>query len=269
MRYQPELKHFDRPTLEKHYRHKSFETDIFMGIFDILANVGRGYLELNGAKERMESVKGFQFIPINSNSVIWQIYNAMEIMERTKVYEVEEKKRARMRYGHELPMRFLDAGCGIGNVLMIARKIASWIGINALVTGVEYDSRTADIAEIISGFSYDKFKVVRGNVFDFPDYDKLEIVYFYHPLRDQMEQIKFELMVFSSVKLGTIVIDNLGLLRDNYVYSERMESLEYKRRVKREDWDTSAPKLVIDGHVFEKVRNVVNVENHYGWQRIV
>lgn len=106
---------------------------------------------------------------------------------------------------------FLDAGCGIGNVMALADNMGF------TVHGVELCRRNARIARKVCR-TWDvekdhKFesenKVFCCNLFNFKHYHKYDVIYYYCPMDNTKLEKKFELMVEDKMKVGAILAPSL------------------------------------------------------------
>lgn len=109
--------------------------------------------------------------------------------------------------GHKVePAKFMDAGCGVGNVLQFARTVF-FTRNKMLFHGIEYDERTADRAEWFLNCEMNKdFKIIRGDILTFRNYVDYDIIYFYRPFYNYDLQDKFELYVREQMKVGAVLI---------------------------------------------------------------
>jgi len=72
--------------------------------------------------------------------------------------------------------KFLDVGCGIGDKVLIAKEL----GFDA--HGIEKDEKLFKIADIYLP------NIQNIDAFDFEDYDKFDVIYAYHPFKDEEKQ---------------------------------------------------------------------------------
>lgn len=94
---------------------------------------------------------------------------------------------------------FIDAGCGIGYVPLIAKKI----GFGHTV-GIDIEPENIKNAkELMYGPT---FKI--GDIFD-EDYSKYDVIYYYCPIKVVEIQKKFELKVEREMKKGAILYPHL------------------------------------------------------------
>lgn len=146
--------------------------------------------------------------------------------------------------GKGLP-KFCDAGCGVGNVMMVA-KMAGFE-----VHGVEYDPRLVRWAErLCRDFYYDigaYGHVQRGDLLKNPRrWTKFDVVYYYCPMNDPAMQNKFELMLEDNLKVGGFIVAHLKK-------SGRINSDQRFVRVHLKD--VKGRNIQRDGVTFQKIRS--------------
>ena len=129
----------------------------------------------------------FPFIPADSNRVLHLLNEAV------KYYG---KKGISTKF-----LKFLDAGCGIGNVL----AIANLMGFQAY--GVEIDDKSIRVAEKLVTNPYEiYFKIIKRDILTFKNYSHYDVIYFYYPLCDSKKQKEFETKLTNDMKVGAIII---------------------------------------------------------------
>ncbi len=97
--------------------------------------------------------------------------------------------------------RFLDVGCGIGNILLVAEQY----GFD--VFGFEKDEASCRFAMEILG----KERVWLEDAWKFEKYADFDVVYFFRPLPEAGPQSKLEQLIEDRIKPGAILIGNLRL----------------------------------------------------------
>ena len=111
----------------------------------------------------------FRFIPADLDQVLYFL---------SKVVKYYNKKGIST---HSL--KFLDAGCGIGNVL----TIANLMGFQA--HGIEIDNKNIRIAKkLVTNSCEIHFKIIKGNILTFKNYSNYNVIYFYCPLYSQKKE---------------------------------------------------------------------------------
>lgn len=139
------------------------------------------------------------------------------------------------RYGIR---KFLDAGCGIGNIMVLAKEI----GFD--VHGLEIDPKT--IAKAKEVFPHIHGHIEKYNILTYKDYGKYDVIYYYQPLRDKDREVRFELRVENQMKVGAIVFP-IG--KDSF-------EISLDKRFKRHNMDVKAVSptgKVCLGTFYEKV----------------
>lgn len=132
--------------------------------------------------------KSYPFIPYGTRTAVAQIMKAYDVLDsarRPNTYSV---------------YKFLDAGCGIGNTMLLARKI----GLDAY--GLEIDPTILRFAKEI-GICPNN--IIKQNILTYKSYGKYDIIYFYRPIKNGAKQTKFEKHVKDQMKQGAILIPNL------------------------------------------------------------
>lgn len=150
---------------------------------------------------------GWHFIPLETYRVIQQLKFAKEYAARTRT-DNEVKNN-----------RFLDAGCGPGNIIMLAKDMGmSYYGSHH---GIELDKEAADLGRILTGSFRSAKESIRGiyngafthifngDIVTFKYYKRYGIIYYYCPIKLHPLQVLFEERLEDSVLKNTILIPNL------------------------------------------------------------
>ena len=119
-------------------------------------------------------------------------------------------------------IKFLDCGCGIGNVVILAR----FAGFDAY--GVEYDKQTLKRGkEVLPLFGVESSKLHQGDLLEYPDFDKYDVLYGYCPMSHGGKERTFEKKLYKDMKIGAMLIgigagkrEQVG--RNEYVYFQRL-----------------------------------------------
>lgn len=185
-----ERKMLGQITKEETDKLRYYQADLYHDTLKILAC---GLDKYGGAKRRNDKKRYWKYIPENSHRVLKAIKLSCEYLE------------ARGKYKEDL--KFIDCGCGIGNVLSTAK----FVGLKNLY-GIEYDEKTYNIAWAMKEILKDgwgngtKCSVRKGDILNHNGYNKYDIIYYYCPIDDWKLQQKFERKVADTCKKGTIVI---------------------------------------------------------------
>ncbi len=97
--------------------------------------------------------------------------------------------------------RFLDVGCGIGNVLLVAEQY----GFD--VYGVEKDEYSCRTARELVG----EERIWLEDAWEFDRYGEFDVVYFFRLLPDAGPQARLEKMIEERIRPGGVLIANLRL----------------------------------------------------------
>jgi hypothetical protein len=162
----------------------------------------------------------YSYIAMDISTVKQEIEIASNLLKATK------KRQAPI---------FLDAGCGIGVTLMIARQN----GFKPF--GIEFNVKLAEIA-VMLGDVWPRSDIFIGDIMDYKDYSKCDVIYYYCPFENVEMQKKFEKLVENNAKKGAIIIANLK--QDN--------TIEKDKRFKR---------IIFEGHTYEGSKNQI-------WQKV-
>ena len=98
----------------------------------------------------------------------------------------------------EHPTRFLDVGCGIGNVLLFAEQF----GFETY--GIEKDEYPFKIAAKLIG----EDRIAQADIWSYDGYGEYEVIYYYRPFSGREQQLRFERLIEDTMKAGGILIAN-------------------------------------------------------------
>ncbi len=98
----------------------------------------------------------------------------------------------------QLPLRFLDIGCGIGNILLLAELM------DFEVFGIEKDTGSLSIACSLVG----EESVGREDIWNYTKIGEFDVVYYFRPFCEKKRQLLFEQRIEDSLKPGAILIAN-------------------------------------------------------------
>ena len=96
------------------------------------------------------------------------------------------------------PPRFLDVGCGIGNILLFAEQF----GFEAY--GIEKDEYPFQVAAKLIG----EEKIAQTDIWNYSGYGDYEVIYYYRPFSGREQQLHFERLIEDNMKTGGILIAN-------------------------------------------------------------
>jgi len=149
----------------------------------------------------------YPFIPITTGRIFRTFYKLREFLN---------KRAGKTTYIHEplasiyddKKVRFLDAGCGIGNVLFMANHF----GLANQFIGLEYFEKTAEAAEMFLGlknpntWSRCGYEIRRRDILTYRHYKQYDFIYYFHPFSDNKKEGEFERRIEDQMKVGAILI---------------------------------------------------------------
>jgi SAM-dependent methyltransferase len=134
--------------------------------------------------------------------------------------------------GYGSPERkFLDAGCGIGNILVLAL----YSELCNRVYGLEYFPKTLAAAEKFlephRGLGY-SIKVRKADITTYKSYGNYDVIYYYCPLSNHDKEVAFEESVEDQMKIGAVLLPySKGSKRINK--DPRFERVDIGSKLKR------------------------------------
>lgn len=93
---------------------------------------------------------------------------------------------------------FLDVGCGIGNVMLLAEQMGF------AVYGLEKDRQPCAVARRL----FDPQRVSDRDIWEYNDYHRYRVIYYFRPFADRELQQRFELMIEDRLQPGGVLIAN-------------------------------------------------------------
>lgn len=96
------------------------------------------------------------------------------------------------------PLKFIDIGCGIGNILLLAELMEFEI------FGIEKDTSSLEIARNLIGDA----AVSQENIWNYTRLNEFDVVYYFRPFCEKTHQLRFEQRVEDHLKPGAILIAN-------------------------------------------------------------
>lgn len=94
--------------------------------------------------------------------------------------------------------RFLDVGCGIGNIMLFAEQLGF------AVYGIEKDPYPYSIAARLFG----EEKVGQHDIWAYDQYALFDVIYYFRPFSDHEPQKRFERMIEERMRPGALLIAN-------------------------------------------------------------
>lgn len=157
------------------------ELDIFFGIINRFI----GYFTRDSIRASQNDTRSeYPFVPMDSRQAYAQISLARDLLRRQK----------KMAAGAS----FLDVGCGIGNVLLMAEMM------DFKVYGIEKDAYPYTIARKLMGDDC----VAQDDIWQFGRYHDFDVIYYFRPFAEKKLQTDFERMIEAKLKPGGILIAN-------------------------------------------------------------
>jgi len=157
------------------------EKDILFGIINRFI----GYFTRDSQRESTNNEDAeYPFVPMDTRQMIEQVQLARATLQK--------------RQENQHIYTFIDIGCGIGNVLLAAEQL------DFEVFGIEKDPYPCKIAQKLIG----ETQVRMEDIWDFNDYGKFDVIYYFRPFHDGNTQKRFELHIENSLKPGGILIAN-------------------------------------------------------------
>jgi len=118
---------------------------------------------------------------------------------------------------------FLDAGCGVGNIVMLAHAV----GFDAY--GIEYDLKTLNRGKkLFEQFRLDPGRLMKGDILEFNNYHIYDVIYTYCPMVNHKLEQQFEDKARREAKKGAIFI-GMGT-QSNYTDPVTGERLFFQRQ---------------------------------------
>ena len=149
-------------------------------------------------KSKIEyNVGSYPFIPKQVESVIRQF-----LVLKSNLCDIPQWS------GHKTKKpKFLDAGCGIGNILVFAKSIELLEDRKSIYCGLEYFDHTIKAAKrYLKTYPYDNIKIRKADILTYKSYDQYDIIYYYCPFCNKKKEKLFEKRVEDQMKTGAILI---------------------------------------------------------------
>ena len=158
------------------------ERDIFFGIINRFI----GYFTRDSQRQSQNDPESeYSFVPMDTR----QVYNQLQFVHGFLTGS---------RQGASEPLSFLDIGCGIGNVLLIAELM------EFKVKGLEKDEYPFTIAAKLIGHE----QVVQQDIWEYDLYHTFDVIYYFRPFHEGNLQRRFERFIEDQLKSGGVLIAN-------------------------------------------------------------
>lgn len=104
------------------------------------------------------------------------------------------------RHNYASRKKFLDIGCGIGNVILLAQAVGY------AADGLEYDPKTYKAAKSVCGGR--GAKIFKADMNKFSHYGDYDVLYYYQPMVGGLDMRKFACKLAEEMKPGAYVISH-------------------------------------------------------------
>jgi len=159
------------------------QQDIFFNVINRFV----GFYSRDAAKHTQNNTDTeYPFVAMDTRQVFSQMEFAAQLFDTSPDILPEKQPR------------FLDIGCGIGNVLLIAEQF----GFN--VYGIEKDHYPCSVARRLIG----EEKIEQYDIWTYGGLAEFEVLYYFRPFSGREQQLRFEKLVEDSMKKGAILIAN-------------------------------------------------------------
>ncbi|HID97572.1 MAG TPA: class I SAM-dependent methyltransferase [Thermodesulfobacteriaceae bacterium] len=165
------------------FREIDEEKEIF---FNIINRYVGFYTRQAHKRTRNNTSSEYPFLPMDSR----QVYAQIDFVKRY----LDTRDPATPGNSHS----FLDVGCGIGNILLIAEEF------RFEVFGLEKDEYPFAMASELIG----QDRIFREDIRNYKNYGDFDVIYYYCPLTDGPPQMELEILIEDQMKPGAILIAN-------------------------------------------------------------
>ena len=143
-------------------------------------------------------VGSYPFIPIALPYIIRNFIAIRKWVKKQNRYYIKATE-------YNKKSSFLDAGSGIGNVLMVAKaaKLAKHF------TGIEFNKPTHKLAKKFINNKDKDFSLLLDDVLTYNNYSAFDIIYYYSPLNVGILEIHLEELIEDEASVGTIIIPKM------------------------------------------------------------
>lgn len=170
------------------------ERDIFFGIINRFI----GYFTRDSQRQSQNDPESeYPFVPMDTR----QVYDQLRFVH-TFLTNSDSEQLANE------PLSFLDIGCGIGNVLLVAEMM------EFSVEGLEKDEYPFSVAAKLIG----QEKVVQSDIWEYDHYHTFDVIYYFRPFHEGNLERRFERFIEDQLKPGGILIANRKM--DNSIESD-------------------------------------------------
>ena len=140
-----------------------------------------------------KSSHNYPYIPNSCRSIAVALGNVFRI--------ITKERNVTNAYDGTIPqLRFLDAGCGIGNIVTLAHAVGF------VAHGIELNSEYLKHARKLTVNLYSKPYFECADIITFDRYHKYDLIYYYVPIQDPVLQAAFEIHLVRGMKVGTFML---------------------------------------------------------------
>jgi hypothetical protein len=179
----------------------------FANVFQNLSQHFETRLRKNDrGKEYKDRATSYHFVPLRLGRMVERLSYVKEFIN-SKFYTEKD------------PSSFLDAGCGPGNVLLMAQAMqVRKSNARSLYHGIELDKQGAAMARILllakpptrkSPWNWAPSYIYNTDILTFRHYKRYNMIYYYCPIHLSPLQALFEERMEDTIKVGTLVLPNL------------------------------------------------------------
>jgi len=163
--------------------------------FSSIVSAKRAAIRTNcDTSEKCDSNGSYTFIPHNVEGVIERLLNLREhLMQQPGIW-----------LDCFINMSFLDVGCGIGNILLLANAIGFGKAI-----GLEFDPFTIEQSKGLWPKGRD-IRIEEMDIIKYNGYSLHDVIYFYRPFNCEDKQFALETKIVKQMKIGAYIIPVYG-----------------------------------------------------------
>jgi SAM-dependent methyltransferase len=178
-----------------------FDKFDYARIADHLDNIINRYVSFcyGGPRDNRNAEPGmYPFVPTGKSSALL----GKLLLIKDMLQESQEKGSAPYtRPGYRMP-RFLDCGCGIGNLLVVA-SVAGFTSY-----GIEYDYQNVQRARKLTQNENVGERIIHGDIRYFDGYNFFDVIYFFQPMYERESMKEFTKKLAEDMRVGAFVIPN-------------------------------------------------------------
>lgn len=176
----------------------------FLNLFG--PNTNRLLFDTNG-KLRMKNptmindcakVGSYSFIPMSLHHIMRHFIAIRKWAKKQNVCYIKATE-------HNENSSFLDAGSGLGNILVAAKAAR----LAKHFTGIEFNKPTHKLAKKFIDNKDKDFSLLLDDVLTYNNYSAFDIIYYYSPLQLGLLEVYFEELVEDEASVGTIIIPKM------------------------------------------------------------